>query len=300
MKKQSLHVAILGATGFVGRNLLTKLTQDKKVSHIRASYRSPTGIKDTRVSWAKVNLDTIPSIKSFLKNIDVLVYLIHSLEYKDHIQRDVTYARRISRTAKKAGVKRIVYVGGILRKDETASGHLRNRVDTGKALAEGKVDIIELRPSIIIGKGSESFTIIYNLAKRFPLIFLPTWLKQACSPIGIDDVVLAISSAIHKPSFQKQFGHHKYNIGTEPTTYFSFIKTGYKLLRPRGIIMTIPTPKFLMSPAGIILSILTGATISVGMKLVMSLKNNTSCSPKEFEKLTGKMPQSIRSIIQSL
>jgi uncharacterized protein YbjT (DUF2867 family) len=131
-----------------------------------------------------------------LRGCDAAVYLVHSMaDAKDYDDVEQRSAETFARAAQQAGLRRIVYLGGI-QPSGKPSRHLMSRLKTGAALRAGTVPTIELQASMIIGAGSESFRIVRDLSARLPVMLLPAWLETRTQPIALDDVTAAIAHAL--------------------------------------------------------------------------------------------------------
>ncbi len=123
-----------------------------------------------------------------LEGADVVYYLVHSLGARDFEQQDRRAAANVSRGAARAGVKQIVYLGGLGGDDPSTSAHLRSRRETGERLAADGVPVTTLRAAIVIGEGSAAFETILGLVKRLPVMITPSWVSTPTQPIAVDDV----------------------------------------------------------------------------------------------------------------
>jgi len=133
-----MNIAILGAPGCVGRHLIKKLLEFPHYEVI-ASYRKKQDaetLRHDRLEWRQVDLKDLLSTENFLQGADVLIYLIHSLGAKDFEQLDVQLANVAGQAAQKIGVRKIIYLGGIIPVSQQASPHLTSRMKTGEALAK--------------------------------------------------------------------------------------------------------------------------------------------------------------------
>jgi uncharacterized protein YbjT (DUF2867 family) len=196
------RVLVAGASGFVGRRLVDHLTAagvdvvcgTRSVASARA--------RDPRRRWVVFDVDRDEGLREALTGVRALVYLVHQMGTGDHADlhdREVAAAKRVSQAVDAAGVQRIVYLGAPAPQAGNLSHHLRARLDTGEQLRAGQSSCIELRASMIVGAGSESWTICRDLALRLPMMLLPRWLATRSQPIGIDDVVRALAAAIDDP-----------------------------------------------------------------------------------------------------
>lgn len=190
------EVLLTGATGFVGRHLRPALEDaglrvrclSRDVG--RARERWPT------LAWVEGDVADADACRRALAGCDAALYLVHGIgEGDDYGRREALTARTFADAAAAAGVRRLVYLGGVAPAGE-ASDHLRARLDVGEALRAGAVPTIELRASMIIGHGSASWQIVRDLAARLPAMILPRWLRSRTEPVAIDDVVIALTRAL--------------------------------------------------------------------------------------------------------
>lgn len=193
------RVLLTGATGFVGahvRPFLEAAGLDVLlgVRHVAAM----SGADATRAS-CRFDLADPASVDAALSRVDRAVYLVHGMaESADYATLDDRGAQTFSRAADRAGLERIVYLGG-MRPIGEPSRHLASRLRTGEILRSGKTPTIELRATMILGGGSESFRIVRDLAARLPAMILPKWLRSESEPVAIDDVAAAIVHALTMP-----------------------------------------------------------------------------------------------------
>jgi uncharacterized protein YbjT (DUF2867 family) len=188
-----LNILLTGATGYIGRRLQEKLLFDDSVRlrlFVRNSRKVHTASRN-RIDLFEGNTLEKKSIMEALKGIDVAYYLIHSMGAgKDFEQLDRRSAQNFLASCVENGVIRIIYLGG-LGKKETASKHLRSRIETGEILSSrpDQIQTIWFRAGVIIGSGSASFEIIRNLIQKLPVMVTPRWVGTKTQPIGISDVL---------------------------------------------------------------------------------------------------------------
>src|SRR4030043_2188322 len=212
-----MNIAILGAPGCVGRHLIKKLLEFPHYEVI-ASYRKKQDaetLRHDRLEWRQVDLKDLSSTENFLQGADVLISLIHSLRVQDFDQLDVQLAHSAGRAAQKIGIKKIIYLGGIIPQSQQASPHLTSRMKTGEALASYGIPVGEVRASILFATCSASYLIVYYLAKRLPIMITPRWLNSLCAPIALEDAVSVIEKLISKPVQ----GHEIFEIGSDIVRY---------------------------------------------------------------------------------
>ena len=188
---------LTGATGFVGSHLHGVLE--------RAGFEVIGATRDPKAAAARwpgrtfraLDVRDEVTLGPALQGCDAAVYLVHSMaDAKDYDDVEQRSAQAFARAARAAGLRRVVYLGGI-KPSGTPSRHLLSRLKTGAALRAGTVPTIELQASMIIGAGSESFRIVRDLSARLPFMLLPAWLETRTEPIALDDVTAAIAHALH-------------------------------------------------------------------------------------------------------
>jgi uncharacterized protein YbjT (DUF2867 family) len=141
------------------------------------------------------------TLDSALSGVDAAYYLVHSMtQGADFAERDILAGQNFGEAAKKAGVERIIYLGGLGDSESQLSEHLRSRQETGDALRRSGVRVTEFRAAIIVGAGCVSFEMIRYLAERVPIMICPRWVRTRVQPIAIDDVVEYLVAALRNAS----------------------------------------------------------------------------------------------------
>lgn len=293
-----MNIAILGAPGCVGRNLIKKLLNSSQYK-ITASYRTKDEIPDTmrhdRLNWKQVNLLDKSSAEEFLHESEILVYLVHSIDSKNFAKIDAQLANAASSAAKRVGVKKIIYLGGIIPDGQKLSPHLASRKRTGQLLASYNINVAEVRASILLATCSVSFLLVYYLAKRLPILITPRWLTSLCAPIELEDAVGFIEALLT----YTVNGHEIFEIGSEVLRYQDLITLCGKSIRGyKNIIIPIPFLTIRLSSRW--LQLLTGVPRNVGIALSEGLKNNTIPQHNRFREITGKDPIPVESVIIKL
>lgn len=293
-----MDIAILGAPGCVGRHIIQKLLKSSNYK-ITASYRKeeeiPKDLGHKNLVWRQVNLFDRKSAENFLYKSDILIYLIHSLGAKNFEQLDVKLAQESGQAALNAGIKKIIYLGGIVPENKKASPPLISRMKTGKALASFGIPVAEIRASILLAKCSISFLIVYKLAKRLPVMITPRWLNSLCSPIALEDAAFFIESLISK----EIHGHEIFEIGAETMRYRDLIsRCGEAIRGTKNVI--IPVPFFAIKMSALWIGLITGVPNSIGIALAEGLRSDTIPSKNRFREITGKDPAPINSVLKQL
>ncbi|WP_328291861.1 NAD-dependent epimerase/dehydratase family protein [Kineococcus sp. NBC_00420] len=145
----------------------------------------------TSVELDVMDADSCARALSGHGQVDVAYYLVHGLGEGDFAETDLVGARTFASAAAAAGVRRIVYLGGLVPPGQELSEHLESRRVVGETLREfGRgVDLVWLRAAIVLGAGSTSFELIRHLVDRLPVIPVPVWMEHRVQPIAVDDVV---------------------------------------------------------------------------------------------------------------
>ncbi len=240
-----MNILLTGASGYIGSHLLPRLLEDPDV-WVRLMTRSPEKIehlKSNRVEIAQGDTLDDGSISRAAKNMDVTYYLIHSMRAnEDYARLDRQSATNFRDAAIDAGIKRIIYLGGLGRKQE-ASKHLLSRLETGEILS-AKPDAIQtiwFRAGIIIGAGSASFEIIKNLVKKVPVMITPRFVSTRTQPIAEENVLDYLDAARNLEERKNLI----VDIGSEVMSFREILIQTAKLMGRRRWLIPVPffTPK---------------------------------------------------------
>ena len=190
---------VTGGTGFVGQALLEALVA---AGHeVRATTRSLSrAAKAPRVEWVRCDVDERADVERALEGIDAAYFLVHGMGsgQRDYAAKERRAAAQFAEAAARAGVRRIIYLGGVAPVAKP-SEHLKSRLEVGETLRAGSVPTLELRASMIIGKGSASWQIVRDLAMRLPAMLLPSWTASRTCPVAIEDVTVALVRGLELP-----------------------------------------------------------------------------------------------------
>jgi uncharacterized protein YbjT (DUF2867 family) len=189
-----MDILITGASGYVGSELLPRLVADGHA--VRAFARDPARVR-ADVDVVRGDALTGAGLAEALAGIEVAYYLIHSMEpgADGFRSRDRTAAERFGEAAARAGVRRIVYLGGLVPAGGGASAHLASRAEVEASLLGAVPDSVALRASIVIGAGSRSFRFLVRLVERLPVVPLPAWRRFRTQPIDGRDVIAYLAAA---------------------------------------------------------------------------------------------------------
>lgn len=208
---------IAGSTGYVGGLLADELAE--RGEDVRCMARSPEKAKgsfDDRCEIVRGDVLEPDTLGPVMEGVDVAYYLVHSMGRggdDDFAERDRRGASNFAEAARDAGVKRIIYLGGL---GEGTSKHLRSRQETAEGLASTGVPLTYFRAAIVIGSGSESLRTIAYLVRRLPAMITPSWTTNKTQPIAAADVVAYLADA---PKVEGSTGREVEVGGAEVTTY---------------------------------------------------------------------------------
>src|SRR5687768_6063241 len=289
-------VLLAGATGYVGTRLTSLL--ERKVVRLRCLTRDPDplrrqGNRTTEIVQGDV-LDP-PSLDRSLRGVHTAFYLVHLMSGSEDFESDDRRAaRNFAAAAAGAGVRRIIYLGGLGDdSDPDLSPHLRSRHEVGRIFRESGVETIEFRASAVIGAGSASFELVRALTDRLPIMICPRWLGTPTQPIAIDDALAYLLAAIDLPAGESRV----FEIGgAYVVTYGGMIR---EYARQRGLRRwLIPVPLLTPYLSGLWLDLVTPAKSEVGRHLMEGLRNPTVVRDTKVLDAFPIRPMGMRQAIQ--
>src|SRR5512145_83678 len=262
----ALTVLVTGATGFVGSHLTRQLVEDGH--DVRAMTRRPD---DYEGAGDPVNGDVFEpkTLKGALKGVDAAYYLVHSLDDKDFERKDAEAARAFGEAAAKAGVRHIIYLGGLGEDGTALSPHLRSRRQVESLLGEAGVPVTVLRAAIVVGHGGISWEITRQLVKNLPAMVAPQWVGTKTQPISLRDVVRYLVGVLDN---EEAMGRVFEVGGPEVLTYRDMLRRASKIQNGRDVpIIVVPVLTPDLSSRW--LSLVTDVDARTGRTLIESMDN---------------------------
>jgi len=289
-------VLLTGATGYVGGRLLRALEDAGRP--VRCLARRPEHLRSRvgpQTTVAGGDCLDRESLGPALAGVHTAYYLVHSMGSPtgDFEAQDRDAARNFAAAAREAGVRRIVYLGGLAPSRTPLSAHLRSRVETGELLRSTGVPVIELRASIILGSGSLSYELIRALVERLPVMLCPRWVWTPAQPIAIEDVIAYLSAALDLPEGPSEV----FEIGGTDRVSYGDIMQEYA--RQRGLrrwLVSVPvlTPRL----SSLWLGLTTPVYARIGRKLVESLRNPSVVEDDRALRVFPIRPMGLRQAIE--
>jgi uncharacterized protein YbjT (DUF2867 family) len=288
-------ILVSGASGYIGSRLVEQLLI--KNPNIKVMVRDKRKILNFtwngKVKICIADAKDYETTKAALEGAHTAFYLLHSMKMGSNFAiLEAANARNFARAAEDAGVKQIVYLGGIAN-DSHLSMHMRSRVNTGRLLSAGSVKVLQIRAGIIIGSDSASFEMLKQLTHEFPFITTPRWIKNRTEPIAIIDVLHYLTHAAEL----KQPVNGIFDIGgPEVLTYSELIQRFAKIsgLRRRWVIkLPFPSP----AVAALLIGAFTRIPTALAKPLIGSLISEVVADPrKSFNGLIDPPQQGLMTL----
>jgi len=269
MLNNRMRVLVTGATGYIGGLLVPLLLeQGHQVRCVARNAGRLTG----RFSGAEVvagDINDAESLQEACAGIDVAYYLVHAMsDARNFRDFDCKGARTFASAARFAGIKRIVYLGGLGDDAALLSPHLRSRHEVGDILRESGISVVEFRAAVIIGAGSVSFEMMRYLTERIPVMIAPRWVDTLCQPIAIHDVLAYLTQAIDLPLESSRL----YEIGGADVISYKDMMLGYARLR--GLKRTVfVVPLFTPRLSSYWVHLVTPISARIAQPLILGLHN---------------------------
>ncbi|MET7280545.1 SDR family oxidoreductase [Kribbella sp. NPDC005582] len=274
---------VTGVTGYIGGRLVPELLRAGFA--VRAMARNPERLRDRPwygdVEIAEADAGDAEQLRAAMANVDVAYYLVHSLGTGRRFEaRDRHNALTFATAAREAGVRRIVYLGGLYPEGEELSPHLDSRREVGEILLASGVPVTVLRAAVILGSGSASFEMLRHLTDRLPVMVTPRWLSTRIQPIAVRDVLhYLVGSAAMPPAVSRGFDIG----GPDVLTYREMMQRYAKVagLKHRRII-TLPLLTVSLSSHWV--GLVTPVPSSIARPLVDSLIHEVVCKEHDIAK----------------
>ena len=288
------NILVTGATGFIGSRLVFSLI--KKGYSIKALSRSPRPDADS-LKFVKADLFDQNELEEALNGVEIAYYLVHSMEgnksqWREFASRERIQAQNFLRAATKAGVKRIIYLGGLVDESHELSPHMKSRKDVGDILASGDIPVTQLRASLIIGAGGGSYAMLRYLVERLRIMVCPRWVKSVAQPIAVDDVVEYLIGCMERPETTGKI----FDVGgPEKLTYEELMRLYSAYLNKNLFVIQIPFLTTRLSSYWV--DLITPVKASLARPLIDSLVHDTIVNDDSIRKIIPFPLKSVREAI---
>jgi len=259
-------VLVTGASGFVGSHLISALVEQGHDA--RAMTRHPDTY-DGAGTPTYGDVADLDSLRAALDGMDAAYYLVHSLDSDDFEQRDAEAATAFGHAAKDAGVRQIIYLGGLGDLDDNLSAHLRSRRDVEKFLGLGGVPVTVLRAAVVIGHGGISWEITRQLVEHLPAMVTPKWVNTKTQPIALPDVIRYLVGVLDNP---EALGKVFEIGGPEVLSYVDMMRRAAKVQNGR-VPPIVPVPLLTPRLSSLWLALVTDVDQETARNLVDSMNN---------------------------
>jgi uncharacterized protein YbjT (DUF2867 family) len=289
MPEFSGRILLTGATGFVGGRLVQTLTAQG--TRVRCLVRSPERLRkrrfpDEEVEVTAGDLLKPETLEQTFEGIEAAYYLVHSMggrtigENRIFAERDRTAARNFIRAAERAGLRRIIYLGGLGETGDRLSKHLASRQEVAQILSSGEIRTTELRAPNIMGAGGAPFEMLRYLVERLPVMVCPRWIETRCQPIDIRDMIAYLLGCLRVPAT----AGHSFDVGgPDILTYRDMMEIYARVRGLKRLIITVPVLTPRLSTYWI--NMVTPVPSGVVYPLVEGLKNEVICRENRIREL---------------
>jgi len=273
-------VLVTGATGFIGRRLVSALADEG--FRVRAMVRRPEAVAPEGVEAVVADLLEPLSLDAALDGVDTAFYLVHSLAAgrAGFEQRDRQAAENFVTAADKSGLRRVIYLGGLGETGSGLSEHLSSRLEVAEILRKGRLSTTVLRAAIIIGAGGASYEIIKALVDRLPLMITPRWVSTRCQPIAIDDVIKYMTRCLR----DERTSDGTFDMGGPEILSYRQMMERFALLRGKRLLI-VPVPLLTPKLSSYWVGLVTPVKPSISMPLIEGLRNEVVCRDSRLRDL---------------
>ncbi|MER7698125.1 MULTISPECIES: SDR family oxidoreductase [unclassified Streptomyces] len=283
---------VTGATGYIGGRLVPALLGSGH--RVRALARVPRKLRDypwvDRAEVVRGDVTDAASLAEAMRGVDVAYYLVHALGSGAGFEEtDRAAAENFGEQARAAGVRRIVYLGGLTPAgvpEEDLSPHLRSRAEVGRILLDSGVPTAVLRAAIVIGSGSASFEMLRYLTERLPLMITPSWVRTRIQPVAVRDVVRYLVGSASLP----EEVNRTFDIGGPDVMTYRDMMQRYARVAGLRRRMILPVPVLTPTLSSRWVGLVTPVPSSIARPLTESLRYEVVCREHDIKEYVPDPP----------
>jgi len=282
---------VAGASGFVGQRLCMAL--DQAGHDVVAMTRNPARYRGAGRP-AHGDVQDPPTLEPAMAGCQAAYYLVHSLQAADFERKDASGAAAYGEAAARAGLRRIVYLGGLGDEADNLSAHLRSRREVENLLGTGGVPVTVIRAGIIIGHGGISWELTRQLVEHLPVMITPQWVATRTQPIAIDDVVTYLAGVLEPPAAAGRV----YEVGGPDVLQYSTMLRRVAAIEHRPLLL-LPVPLLTPWLSSLWLTLVTDIDTGTGRALVDSMTNEVVVHDQSIRDLIPIQPMSYDDAVRT-
>jgi uncharacterized protein YbjT (DUF2867 family) len=290
MTSNASPLLVAGASGFVGRRLCDALVRGGYT--VRAMTRRPEHY-DGPAEPVYGDVHDVSSLRRALGGCGTAYYLVHSLASKDFERLDAEAARAFASAAAEAGLKQIVYLGGLGDDEDRLSAHLRSRREVERILGSTGVPVTVLRAGIVVGSGGISWEITRQLVAHLPVMVTPRWVRTRTQPIAVDDVVTYLVGVLDRPEALGRV----FDVGGPDVLEYSTLLRRVAQMQRRPLLI-LPVPMLSPGLSARWLALVTDVDTRAGRSLVDSMANEVVVRDDGIRRLVPLEPMSFDRAVE--
>ena len=260
-----MKVLVAGASGFVGRRLCVAL--DRAGHDVAAMTRNPASYQGAGTP-VRGDVQDRASVESAMAECQAAYYLVHSLQDADFARKDAAGAKAFGEAASRAGVRRIIYLGGLGEDADNLSAHLRSRRQVEDLLGAAGVPVTVIRAGIIVGHGGISWELTRQLVEHLPAMITPKWVATRTQPIAVDDVVTYLAGVLEPAAASGRV----YEVGGPDVLQYSTMLRRVAAIENRPLLL-LPVPLLTPWLSSLWLTLVTDVDGGTGRALIDSMTN---------------------------
>ncbi len=290
---------VTGVTGFVGASLAERLVEHGH--EVRVLVRDPGRLADapwtSAVEVVTADVGDATALSGALEDVDVAYYLVHAMaDGDDYATADRKLATTFAQACARAGVGRIVYLGGLGPDGHELTEHLASRREVGRILLDSPVPTVELRAGMVVGRGSASFDLLEQAVRRLPVLVGPSWLNRSMQPIALADLLFYLEAVAGLPADVNR----AFDVGGPDVVRYRDLLAAHARAGGRRAPTTVTVPVLLPHTFSFRVGELPRGPSSLNAALVRSLSVDMVCTEHDLAELVGDPPGGLTSLDEAL